>query len=351
MKLVKAKCTQCGAELDVNPEAECLICKYCGTPFIVTKAINNYNLITNNNVVNNIQANNVIVNGFDEKKELEKARKLVGKDNNLASKLYANIFENNADNFEAQYLRIILNDEEYTINVPENKLRYNKITKMSLYETEYHQEDRPLYSDYEKKNATQALFRKAIDTNTIDIKPILRTIYPIKEMVNGEIIADYFYLNFDLESILFLYSKEETRTALEEKIKFFYDLYITYGDSYLKVAFNEEESLLTQLDPSYQKQNLPEHQKKAGCYIATCVYGSYDCPEVWVLRRFRDNKLSSTWLGRVFIKIYYAISPIIVKWFGETKWFKTLWKRKLDKMVEKCRHEGFENTPYEDKKW
>ena len=25
-----------------------------------------------------------------------------------------------------------------------------------------------------------------------------------------------------------------------------------------------------------------------GCYVATAVYGSYDCPEVWVLRRYRD---------------------------------------------------------------
>ncbi len=31
--------------------------------------------------------------------------------------------------------------------------------------------------------------------------------------------------------------------------------------------------------------------KKNGCYIATCVYGSYDCPEVWTLRRFRDDVL------------------------------------------------------------
>ena len=27
----------------------------------------------------------------------------------------------------------------------------------------------------------------------------------------------------------------------------------------------------------------------SGCYIATCVYGSYDCPQVQTLRRFRDD--------------------------------------------------------------
>ena len=34
-----------------------------------------------------------------------------------------------------------------------------------------------------------------------------------------------------------------------------------------------------------------------GCYIATCVYGSYDCPEVWTLRRFRDDTLAKSDAG------------------------------------------------------
>ena len=39
-----------------------------------------------------------------------------------------------------------------------------------------------------------------------------------------------------------------------------------------------------------------------GCYIATAVYGSYDCPEVWTLRRFRDEVLRESVLGRLFIR-------------------------------------------------
>lgn len=89
-------------------------------------------------------------------------------------------------------------------------------------------------------------------------------------------------------------------------------------------------------------------QEKKGCYIATCVYGSYDCPEVWTLRRYRDYKLAKTWFGRAFIHTYYAISPTLVKWFGKTKWFKKLWQSKLDRMVAKLQKQGFDNTPYED---
>ena len=88
-----------------------------------------------------------------------------------------------------------------------------------------------------------------------------------------------------------------------------------------------------------------------GCYVATCVYGSYDCPEVWTLRRFRDETLAKTWYGRAFIHTYYAISPTIVKWFGDTDWFKNMWRGTLDKMVANLNAEGVPDTPYADIDW
>ena len=94
-----------------------------------------------------------------------------------------------------------------------------------------------------------------------------------------------------------------------------------------------------------------EGQRSRGCYVATAVYGSYDCPEVWTLRRFRDNTLAETWYGRAFIRTYYAISPTLVKLFGETAWFKNMWKPTLDRMVARLNGEGVENTPYNDREW
>lgn len=88
-----------------------------------------------------------------------------------------------------------------------------------------------------------------------------------------------------------------------------------------------------------------------GCYVATAVYGSYDCPQVWTLRRFRDYTLSKTWYGRAFIRTYYAISPTLVKWFGHTGWFKRMWKGKLDRLVVSLNAGGVEDTPYEDQCW
>lgn len=101
------------------------------------------------------------------------------------------------------------------------------------------------------------------------------------------------------------------------------------------------------INPDYQ----PETTSSGGCYVATAVYGSYDCPQVWTLRRFRDNTLAKTWHGRAFIHTYYAISPTLVKWFGHTNWFKKMWRGKLDRMVSNLNANGVENTPYIDKNW
>lgn len=89
-------------------------------------------------------------------------------------------------------------------------------------------------------------------------------------------------------------------------------------------------------------------EKIKGCYVATAVYGSYDCPEVWLLRRYRDQFLDSRWFGKLFIKAYYALSPTAVKLFGETKWFNTLWRSVLDRKIRKLRAKGYQDTPYND---
>ena len=88
-----------------------------------------------------------------------------------------------------------------------------------------------------------------------------------------------------------------------------------------------------------------------GCYIATAVYGSYDCPQVWTLRRFRDDMLAKTECGRAFIRIYYAVSPALVKYFGKQNWFKRVWLKVLDHMVDRLQSKGVESTPYTDKNW
>ena len=86
-----------------------------------------------------------------------------------------------------------------------------------------------------------------------------------------------------------------------------------------------------------------------GCYIATAVYGSYDCPEVWTLRRFRDEYLKGSVFGRLFVRFYYAVSPGLVRRVGGRDFFRKPVKRVLDQFVIHLKDKGFQDTPYDDR--
>lgn len=100
--------------------------------------------------------------------------------------------------------------------------------------------------------------------------------------------------------------------------------------------------------PILQENRKDEATQSEGCYIATAVYQSYDCPEVWTLRRFRDNVLRKTKTGCEIVNIYYKISPKLVEKFSDKRWFTHFWKKLLDCVVEILQLCGMDNTRYED---
>lgn len=61
----------------------------------------------------------------------------------------------------------------------------------------------------------------------------------------------------------------------------------------------------------------------SGCYVATMVYGSYDAPNVMVLRAFRDRFLARFAAGRKFIVWYYRNSPAFVARHQGKNWITT----------------------------
>lgn len=89
------------------------------------------------------------------------------------------------------------------------------------------------------------------------------------------------------------------------------------------------------------KEELSKPQSSGGgCYIATACYGSYDAPEVMTLRQFRDETLSKSLWGKLFIKGYYAYSPSLASWLGERKAINALIKKYvLDKLVSRIREQ------------
>ena len=92
-----------------------------------------------------------------------------------------------------------------------------------------------------------------------------------------------------------MYSLAEFRERLIDYFENDADVMTAVGLELLKECLpnpqinDKYSAIIRKYEPDYR---LPE--KKSGCYIATAVYGSYDCPQVWTLRRYRDYTLAET---------------------------------------------------------
>lgn len=71
-----------------------------------------------------------------------------------------------------------------------------------------------------------------------------------------------------------------------------------------------------------------------GCYIATMAYGDYNHPQVLELRKFRDDYLSRTILGRNFIIFYYKFSPLLVSKLRNKPFINKVIRQFLDKFIK-----------------
>ena len=86
------------------------------------------------------------------------------------------------------------------------------------------------------------------------------------------------------------------------------------------------------------KTTIVNHQNKdlsnEGCYIATMVYGDYNHPQVIALRKYRDDVLRDSALGRLFIKIYYRESPGLVNTLRNCTHINNAIRAILDRFVK-----------------
>lgn len=74
-------------------------------------------------------------------------------------------------------------------------------------------------------------------------------------------------------------------------------------------------------------------QLSDGCYIATMAYGDYNHTQVIKLRKFRDNFLKKSFIGRIFIKLYYKYSPLLVKKLGDRKGINSIVRKTLNLFI------------------
>jgi hypothetical protein len=76
-----------------------------------------------------------------------------------------------------------------------------------------------------------------------------------------------------------------------------------------------------------------KEKSSEGCFVATYAYGSYENKEVLFLREFRDKYLKSFYLGKIFIKVYYLSSPLLVKFFKQIKFPPFIIRKLLNPII------------------
>jgi len=112
-------------------------------------------------------------------------------------------------------------------------------------------------------------------------------------------------------------------------------------DRQTRQRFNQNKSIIsginTQLE-SVRRQirtaSSASSSSGGGCYIATMAYGDYDHPQVMELRKFRDDFLSKTIIGRSFIKFYYKHSPSLVEKLKNKQTTNLLIRKGLDLFIK-----------------
>ncbi len=343
------KCEMCGSN-DVVKQDGLYVCQNCGTKYTVEEA---RKMMIEGTV--DVQGT-VKVDTSDELKNLyEIARRAKDTDNSEnALKYYDMILVKDPSSWEANFYVVYFRSMSCKIaeicsagNSVSNCLE-TVIELVKNKVTDSNEQTKIISEIYTRCMIIANMLSSAAENHYNGIDVSIRGNYVQEYVNNAAAAADIMYV---LGNVLEAKFADKygivAANAWEDGIKI-HNGYLKYlvdkqSNQQAMISYGEK---IKKFNPSY---SLPEFNTSNGCYVATAVYGSYNCPEVWTLRRFRDNTLDATWYGRAFIKTYYAISPTLVKWFGETDWFKKMWKTPLDKMVSSLRKKGIASTPYHDK--
>ena len=348
-------CELCGSN-DIVKQGDFFVCQHCGTKYTTEEA---------KKLIGTVK----IDKSEEAKKALILARR-AREDNNSenAQKFYGIVMQEDPENWEASFFYVYYQAMQCTIaNISSAAISVSNCLDSSF-----------------------RLIKKLSDEQEIDdaLSLVIRSTFSIADMLASAAISHYndyptvdgaldecslrvvhcSEIYQDLEKVIIRYFPNRTDNLITTQQRLYSFMSQTdefFNDNYL---YQETARLVSEIlknDPTFGKKPIRKNSintqtasstsnaqtKKGGCYVATSIYGSYDCPQVWTLRRFRDYSLSKTWYGRAFIHTYYAISPTLVKWFGETEWFRNMWKLKLDRMVEQLNSKGFDDTPYRDRNW
>lgn len=379
--IVKSKCPNCGEISEIESNEFNVVCFFCGVPYMPKEGIDNYN----NYIARSIEVDTVNVNSENLKnyamlglaslkeKNAEKCGfyaddilkrnplsseglllKAYFVSNNYSKEEGIKLFFQSLKNCNDENLKKEIYDAFYECIVDysvENyaflfeKILFEGVNKyfslleysLSMYFSKFESDeiDSNIFDAPNNDYVNSSFFKSFKNVDVIDLENNLIICDNLLFLINKEKIESCVSLNLISKEVGKYYNKSQ-------KNKMSYYFYLK-DNNMVEFNFTNENKLL---DEFLTKNGYILDIVKGGCYVATCVYGSYMASEVYVLRRFRDRVLKNNFFGNIFVKLYYFISPSIVKVFGRTKLFNKINKNILDKFVKSLIKKGYDDTPY-----
>jgi hypothetical protein len=154
-----------------------------------------------------------------------------------------------------------------------------------------------------------------------------------------------------LDNKYFFYSDEnfkykkiyERILSINSKILYtsFIEIIKVYDEGYLDTDDKSKMDKILNYTKNLYKRHVDKYyedkekqQKQMHCYVATMVYKDINHPKVEFLRKFRDDRLSKSYFGKIFIKYYYQYSPGLVEKIKDYKRINYITMKVLDLIIK-----------------
>ena len=102
----------------------------------------------------------------------------------------------------------------------------------------------------------------------------------------------------------------------------------------IKPDAEEQAKLSSKIAAATEEMKVNNKNAKPGCFVLTACYGSYDAPTVFAFRRFRDNYLAQSKLGRNFIAWYYTHGPQWAETISDKPRIKALFRSVFNQLAK-----------------
>jgi len=359
MSLIAAKCPNCGADIQLDDTRETGFCMYCGTTVIVKEAIQTVKIDNTKNIEN---YKRIADTSFDAGNYAD------------AYNYYSKILEENFDNWYAIYRRGLCSAWQSNLANPRINELLSVITNALQILTKSEANFKSLLKEPIEGVSEELLNELSEGASAVslaknmmakDICVFSNSFYTLsynhfKEFINLYKSGNEFYTRslMILELVDFAYDLADDNNVKETSVGLGKIISHAIASEYSYVSgrkwsewWGRYENVISTHSMSYsQKEQMKKlltkwgdtafletlaqkENVKSGCYIATAVYGSYDAPKVLLLRKFRDNVLAHSVFGRIFIKIYYTISPPVANKLKYAKRINKIVKNLLDHFV------------------